>query len=264
MLLILLTIGAYATAAGESQSLAVEPNGSANDAGTAGTAGGTATAGASSSGALLSLAPGVRRVVLELGSNDTPLIPTDDDALTLAFEPMLDVAARIARHPRVRVVPAAVSADGRGGLATMRQYNEGSVSSSLTAPAARASWNDDASRGDGSAHVVPLLPLAQVLGSLPHGVELSLIKTDMQGADFGALRSVGRAALRRAQWLWTEMWVDNVRTYAGADNDFCRDYLPLMRAWGFKLVQLKCEGFEVPTCGIHLHLHLAAFFGSGF
>ena len=51
--------------------------------------------------------------------------------------------------------------------------------------------------------------------------------------------------------MLTELWVDNVRTYAGFNNDLCRDWLPHMAAHGFSLVGLDCGGAlaDLPSCG---------------
>ena len=101
-------------------------------------------------------------------------------------------------------------------------------------------WNNAPARGDGTVALVPALGLGDVLDSLG-SVDVALLKTDMQGADFGAVASAG-TRVRRIAWLLTELWVDNVRTYAGFNNDLCRDWLPHMAAHGFSLVGLDCGG----------------------
>ena len=198
----------------------------------------------------LTLPERVRRVILEVGSNDDPIVAVGDDALTIAFEPLMDVVARTRPHPNLRMVPAAVTADGEAGLRAFHFYNDCGWSSSLGTPARRGqSWNNAPARGDGTVALVPALGLGDVLDSLG-SVDVALIKTDMQGADFGAVTSAG-ARVRRVAWLLTELWVDNVRTYAGFDNDLCRDWLPHMAAHGFSLVGLDCGGSpaDLPSCG---------------
>ena len=198
----------------------------------------------------LTLPERVRRVVLEVGSNDDPVVAVGEDALTIAFEPLMDVVARTRPHANLRMVPAAVTADGEAGLRAFHFYNDRGWSSSLGTPAQPGQfWNNAPARGDGTVALVPALGLGDVLDSLG-SVDVALLKTDMQGADFGAVASAG-TRVRRIAWLLTELWVDNVRTYAGFDNDLCRDWLPHMAAQGFSLVGLDCGGAlaDLPSCG---------------
>ena len=41
--------------------------------------------------------------------------------------------------------------------------------------------------------------------------------------------------LRRTPFLLTEVWLENVQSYVGFRNDFCRDWLPFMTAAGYSL-----------------------------
>ena len=54
----------------------------------------------------LTLPERVRRVVLEVGSNDDPVVAVGEDALTIAFEPLMDVVARTRPRANLRMVPA--------------------------------------------------------------------------------------------------------------------------------------------------------------
>ena len=66
-------------------------------------------------------------------------------------------------------------------------------------------------------------------------VHVSYIKTDMQGADYAAISSLPVDVLRRTPFLLTEVWLENVQSYVGFRNDFCRDWLPFMTAAGYSL-----------------------------
>ena len=80
------------------------------------------------------------------------------------------------------------------------------VSSSLHAPTRQSEWNANATRGDGSQVVVPVLSLQNTLASIREDV--FFLKTDMQGADFGAVSALDRFHLRRLAFLATEVWAE--------------------------------------------------------
>ena len=174
------------------------------------------------------------QVLLNLGCNLAPVLPhdTNEDAVVLCFEPIPSVVRRIPAHPRLSTIPAAVSSFD--GVATMHTYAKNAQSSSLGARAKEMDWNDDPARGDGDQFVVPVLSLRSVYASLA-GVHVSYIKTDMQGADFTAISSLPVDVLRRTPFLLTEVWLENVQSYVGFRNDFCRDWLPFMTAAGYSL-----------------------------
>ena len=196
----------------------------------------------------LALPDGTASVVLNIGSSLDPALPAPGSigVVTVAFEPLLDVAAAIPVRPNLVVVAAAVAAyDGLGG---MRRYNEGGVSSSLHTAARRGEWNVNTTRGDGARVVVPVLALGKILESIREDV--FFLKTDMQGADFDAVSSVDRKLLRRVSFLATETWAENARTYAGVANDLCRDWVPAMERAGFVLVHVA-PVFAVPYVSDH-------------
>jgi hypothetical protein len=79
------------------------------------------------------LADSVRTVLVNIGSNLEPLLPPDNDptVAAIAFEPI--VHCNVSQlHPRLYVVPAAVSSED--GLATMEVLHVNGVSSSLSSP----------------------------------------------------------------------------------------------------------------------------------
>ena len=167
-------------------------------------------------------------VILNIGSNDDPIVPrpTDDPCtVALAFEPV--VSHLIPSHPALHVIPAAVT--GEGGWATMHMYNKHGVSSSLSKPSKKANWNSDG----GTLKVVPTISFRTILESLQN-FKIDMIMTDMQGHDFAAVSSVGdllkEVGVKR---LITEVYKDNIVSYQGVNNDLCHDWLPHMTSNGY-------------------------------
>ncbi|KAJ8601261.1 hypothetical protein CTAYLR_003278 [Chrysophaeum taylorii] len=111
-------------------------------------------------------------------------------------------------------------------------------------------WNDNATRGDGRQLVVPVISLRTILEDLGH-VDIPYLKTDMQGADFEAIRAIveedsaGVGLFRRIPNLLTEVWMHNEQSYTGFKNDLCRDWLPMMDSIGYRLVYLRMIESEI-------------------
>ena len=82
---------------------------------------------------MLALPEGVHRVVVDIGANIDPILPSEaqrGSMLTLAFEPI--TFDRIRPRPGLlHVVPSAVAATD--GVATMRMYNKDNLQSSSLA-----------------------------------------------------------------------------------------------------------------------------------
>ena len=76
---------------------------------------------------------------------------------------------------------------------------------------------------------------------------MSLIKTDIQGADFETIQSAGEG-IRAVGWLVTEVAVDNVRSYQNVENDLCRDWVPHMTKMRYKLELIVCHT-QMASCG---------------
>lgn len=198
----------------------------------------------SSTTMMLDLPPGTKTVILNIGSNLDPIVPRKTDGpctSAIAFEPI--VSCQIPKtHPRLQVVPAAIGATH--GLATMTVMNESGQSSSLSKAATSSFWNNNPDRGDGQMKIVPVLPLRDVIQSIPSNVDIDFILTDMQGYDFMAIQSAGDfLAQRNVKRLKTEVYMDDTVTYVGVHNDFCRDWLPYMLSIGYELVHLSGSGY---------------------
>ena len=176
---------------------------------------------------------------MNIGSNKNPVLPpaNDSSVVTIAFEPV--VFSRIVPHERLFVVPAAVGASS--GIATMRLFakNEGQ-SSSLLAPAQASQDYGISLARTSERKFVPLVTMSDALSSLPNGVELWFLKTDMQGFDATALKAGGHL-LRRAHYVKSEVNMLGAASYEGASNSYCNDVLPLMLAHGFEPIGVKAE-----------------------
>ena len=107
-------------------------------------------------------------------------------------------------------------------------------------------WNAAKERGDRSKSLVPSLSLSLVLNEL-HGLDVSLIKTDIQGAGFQTVQSVGEA-IRVVPWLVTKVWVDNVRPYEEFENDLCLNWVPWMTKMRYKVDAIVCKT-QMASCG---------------
>lgn len=92
--------------------------------------------------------------------------------------------------------------------------------------------------------LVPVITLSSVINAIPTETKISLIKTDMQGFDFVAIKEAATALKKRVTHLYTEVWFDDTHTYH-AENDLCRDWLPFMTELGYVLVRTNGKGDDV-------------------
>ncbi|CAJ1956972.1 unnamed protein product [Cylindrotheca closterium] len=186
------------------------------------------------------------KIILNIGSNLDPIVPRTETgvacAVTIAFEPI--VHELIPSHPAVHVVPSAVA--DHDGLAVMHVYNTDGVSSSLSKPVMSAKWNRG-KRAKGPK-IVPLLSVKTIMQTLADR-QIHFIKTDMQGFDFTAISSVPPELWKdkyQVPHFTTEVYLENVKTYFGANNDLCTEWLPFMKNAGYIFEGLlrKREGYE--------------------
>lgn len=206
----------------------------------------------------ISLPVGTKKVIINIGSNIDPIVPREGDFSThsLAFEPV--VSELIQPHPQLSIIPAAVS--DASGLLTMNMYNTKGGSLSLAKASSTQHWNSDPDRG-GREKIVPIISFQDVLDSIPLDIEISFIKTDMQGFDFRAVSSVGKSLVSRGvKRLLTEVYLDNRRTHEGVENDFCLHWIQYMRSVGYTIHRLgkalgsdalsNCETAHNQTSGL--------------
>lgn len=195
--------------------------------------------------------PTIRRVWLNIGSHIDPPVSPNEDTMTIAVEPVLSIAANITKHPRLLVLPCAIS--DRVGIAPFYAYNDG-LSSSLNLANEAApdlmGWKSKALPSDiPSVALVPVVTLRHLLDAIPRHIEIEVIKTDMQGHDLAAIKSAGLAA-RRAKFIHHEASCDNKTSYAGApQNDAELDWIAYMvrphRRCGRVLLCAAAHGWTV-------------------
>lgn len=178
---------------------------------------------------------GFTKLKIDIGANLDPITSGDNETIVLAIEPV--VHAKIARRPRMIIVPAAVGETD--GVANLTVYgSRGGMSraeaSSLT-PLRAATSNTFL---PGVQLPVPLLSARRLLSSIPKEISLVLLKTDAQNYDFKIVQATG-GALRRAVSVKNEV---DLKAGAGggynASNDICNDFMPLMSRQGFRLTCL--------------------------
>ena len=181
----------------------------------------------------------VKDLIINIGSNLDPILPDPSlgpCARTIAVEPI--VGCKIIPHPQLDVLNAAIA--GSPSIATMKIYNSNGVSSSLADPASTQNWNNNAKRGDGERRIVPVVSMKSFLLAIPDHATIQHLRTDMQGFDFAAVSSAGPELLAKVAILETEVWKDDVMTYA-AHNDLCRDWYPFMTKLGYKYHSYDCK-----------------------
>jgi hypothetical protein len=172
-------------------------------------------------------------IILDIGSSIDPIMPRKSDgpcAVAIAFEPVRP--HKITPHPQLHVIPAAVTGLSGASLTKMFVYNNG-ISSSLSKVSLKADWNSRRN-SDGDVKLVPSIPLKTILLSI--NAPIDMIMTDMQGYDFETVSSVGDLfAQRGVKRLHIEVCFDDMITYEGIKNDFCRDFLLHMDKVGYEL-----------------------------
>ena len=189
--------------------------------------------------------PSVKDMVINVGSNLDPILPSHDlgpCAVSIAVEPV--VGCQIQSHPQLHVVHAAISK--AAGIASMKVYNKAGVSSSLAKPTTKSGWNSNRKRGDGKLLLVPVITLTSLLESIPQTVRIRVLMTDMQGYDFVAVKAAGPAVFKRVSHILAEVWENDVQTYC-TENDLCRDWLPFMTKLGYTLIKVTDQATREST-----------------
>ena len=212
--------------------------------------------------ALQSLAtrlPNVKNIVVNIGSNIDPVVSDRADVASVAFEPIVPHLITAPHRQRLLIVPAAVSSSG--GISQMHLYGRSgryvaSASSlSTVGDVAKEIFSFSYKNGsfpaaakkkikmEGTMRTVPLVSMRAVMDAIPPGMQPLFLKTDMQGFDFQAIRSVG-ADLTRFHYVKNEVdYSGNIayQTAASTRNDFCLDLLPHMTRLGFRFLQLASD-----------------------
>lgn len=190
---------------------------------------------------LLDLPSSVKEVVINVGSNIDPIMPLEKMgpcAHAIAIEPI--AGCRIPSHRQLSVISAAVADEP--GVMSMRIYNTKGESSSLASIAKDDSWNSKPH--DGKLALVPVITLSSVLNAIPETTKVAFMKTDMQGYDFAAVKEAANVLKKRVTHLMVEHWYNDEYTY-DIENDFCRDWMPLMTELGYTLFKKDGKGANV-------------------
>jgi hypothetical protein len=192
----------------------------------------------------LDLPLGVKGVIINVGSNkDPPEPPKDNSSIhVIAVEPILGTARQIPNPDgRTHVIVTAI-AGGPPRFQSMRILNTDGVSASLSDASHDSDWNTGNKKG--GIEYVTIMPMDMLLKSIPEHIDIVWLKTDMQGFDFEAIKSAGRALLRVSK-LSTEVYCGGLRTYAGVNNDLALDWMEYMDSIGFDLAN---RGSLDPRC----------------
>ena len=186
---------------------------------------------------LLDIPQSTKQLIINVGTSIDPIMPPKSYgpcSHSIAIEPI--VGHDIQPHKQLSVIHAAVS--DRPGVTSMNIYNTGGQSSSLAKPSQSNYWNSNTGRGDGRTIFVPVITLSSLLNAIPNTTEISLLKTDMQGFDYVAIKEAGSILTKRVKYIMTEVWMNDHYTYH-ATNDLCRDFMPLMSSLGYELMKLS-------------------------
>jgi len=181
---------------------------------------------------LIDFPPGTKGVIINVGSNTNPPVPPASNLsiVVLAVEPVLATALKIDRHGGRTLVLCAAVASGQPRLGAFHVYNKNGVSSSLSAASVKSFWN----KGFSQILPVPIISLELLLDSVPQGIDVVHLKTDMQGYDFDAIKSAGKR-LREIPTIFSEVYCRGQSKYEGVKNDLQLDWVQYMDEMGFTL-----------------------------
>lgn len=172
--------------------------------------------------------------ILNFGCHGNPPTPFDD-VFVVGVEPLIEIAANIPRIPDRYILAAAIS--DNSGIAEFYHFLD---SSSLLKPfQENQSWH---SKGlQGQKILVPTLDSKFLMASLTN-YKCLLLKTDMQGMDFQAVKGMGHF-VQECHWVFSEVYCHNFSSYQNTHNDMEKDWLPLMSSLGFE-AQNGCQHGE--------------------
>jgi hypothetical protein len=186
-----------------------------------------------------------KRVIYNVGCYRDPPSPIDADTIVIAVEANPNTASNVPHVPNRFVLTAAMS-DAWG----VAMYNDYEGSGSLLKPnfnheskEAREwteRWTQHGNQGRKVA--VPTLPLSAVM-QLGQGLDCWFMKIDAQGMDYRIAKSGGQE-LTRCPYLLAETYCNGFQTYAAAENDFDKHWLPMMTSLGFKPLS-NCSAGEI-------------------
>jgi len=197
-------------------------------------------------GHTIEIPAGITHVSINVGPNKSPISLDGKDNLLILVDPLTSVVSYLQQHvagPHVLVYQAAIS--NVSGTAVFHEYNTGGLSSSLSSPAQKDSWNQVTSGTTVQVHT-----LKELIDAIPSNLHISFLKTDMQGYDCTAIKSAGNE-LKRVKKIMSETYQDGKPTYANTVNEYNRDWVPYMNKMGFSLDSEKCIDAYVHEPNFH-------------
>jgi len=202
--------------------------------------------------------PQIKKIHINVGPNVSPITPPDgDDTAVVAVEANLAIANHLREKfqktlfpHRFFVVSCAVAGPPLSHLfQPFRFYNGNRGDSSSLAEALSKEWwatqmNVTSFYGPGPAgfDFVPVIPLQDLLDSIPTDLEIEFLKTDTQGFDLSVLKSASREAIRRIARIQSETYSATNERYAAVNNRLIEDWIPFMTEMGFELTNPVKKG----------------------
>lgn len=201
----------------------------------------------------ISFHPSIERVVINIGTNTSPLKPQHfpQNVVIIAVEANVAIANLLResyqkQYPnRFFVINSAVSDTSTGEiLRPFHFYNSNGMSSSLSVSMNGKSWANRTrfapispfGPGQAGFDIVPVISLNTILEVIPSKLRIILLKTDTQGHDLSIIKSAERNQVRRIERMVTETHLSRGNFYyKNTKNDLVKDWIPHMKSVGFKL-----------------------------
>lgn len=213
-------------------------------------------------GFMLDFPPYVKTIWINIGSNIDPPMPPEDDqsVFVIAVEPILGTAHKIPYHDRLFVITCAIADVPRFQM--MNVMNVGGLSSSLNGLKGRpwwknyvdidprVSWKSEEykkanAKPEHQIQITPVMPLKMLLHAIPSTINITHLHTDMQGFDFVAIKSAGKA-LSRVNNVQVECYLNDITEYdlKNISNSCYQDFVPFMTSIGYRLDHTHKMGNE--------------------
>jgi len=209
-------------------------------------------------GGSMKFGPQIKKVHINVGPNVSPITPPDgDDTAVVAVEANLAIAHHLRETyqkklfpHRFFVVSCAVAGPPLSHLFQPFRFYNGNRgdSSSLAEALSKEKWatemNVTSAFGPGPAgfDFVPVIPLQDLLDSIPTDLEIEFLKTDTQGFDLSVLKSASREAIRRVTRIQSETYSAGNQRYAAQNNRLVEDWIPFMAEMGYELTNPVKDG----------------------
>jgi FkbM family methyltransferase len=188
-------------------------------------------------GSVLPIHPNKTKVWIDVGTNVDPIVAPNKNVYMILIEPQPRLAAwneeAFPDPGQVACVWSAISETQ--GTVTLNVYEEYGKASSLS------TVQDPARYKKANSLAVPSHSLKDVLHMVPKHIEIEMLKTDVQGFDFMALKSAGDE-LKRVKLITSEL------TGMRKDLDY-NEYKNVQNDWQSVSKYLEGLGFKRMACG---------------